>query len=123
MCCNLSAAEWDGLLPPEMKPVDLVEEEDKEAAESRVEDSAAPSASSVGNPAVGPVTRSQQVTKRHDVGLKSHKVIYEGSFDCDEEVSHNRRLADITNTLRWEARVNGFSYFGADELRQCNENL
>ena len=127
MCCEISVADFDSLVSARtMCEVDL---EDEEETEGMVEsaavggDHATGLARRGGNP--GPVTRShRQAGKRCDAGLDSSGLVC-GSLDCDEEAEHNRRLADITNIFRWEAKALGYTYFGPDELRQLhsgNEN-
>ena len=46
-----------------------------------------------------------------------------GTFDLDEEEAHDRRLRDITNLLRWDAKCKGFTYLGEEELDKHNGNV
>ena len=46
-----------------------------------------------------------------------------GTFDLDEEEAHDRRLRDITNLLRWDAKCKGFTYLCEEELDKHNDNV
>jgi hypothetical protein len=122
MCCDLSASNFDSLVPASgVCVVDLEDEEETEGmAESAAVGSDLPTSLALSGGKSGPITRSQRTSgKKCDVGVNSGGLVY-GSLDCDEEAAHNERLADITNILRWEAKALGFTYFGLEELRQIN---
>ena len=50
------------------------------------------------------------------MSAKNNPAVQFGTFDLDEEEAHERRLGDITNLLRWEAKCKGVAYLGVEEM-------
>lgn len=119
MCSDVSTEDWDSLLSPlVMEAVDIPDEDDEVAPTdgSHVTASTIPVGTArASSSSSAPSTRSQS-RKKCDSG---HNLAFDDS--CDDEAAHNHRLADITNYQRWEAKVQGHTYFGKEELRKCNE--
>jgi len=122
MCCKLSQNECTTLTARKVVLVDLTSDETDEDRELPAH--------------VGVRTRSMKAqqdnqraakkteTKKDDNDKENdappeEEVVY-GIIGCDEEEEHERRLVDLTNALRWEARCLGRSYLGVEELQQLS---
>ena len=112
MCCgDLSPDDWKGLmLADTVIPIDFIvsNEDDIVSNEDDI----------VSNPEVasrGLTTRSQTI------GGGGHKEnVACGTFGCEQEEAHERRLADFADMQRWEAKCEGFQYLGFEEMQQHN---
>ena len=105
MCCgDLSPDDWKGLmLADTVIPIDFIVSNEDDI---------------VSNPEVasrGLTTRSQTI------GGGGHKEnVACGTFGCEQEEAHERRLADFADMQRWEAKCEGFQYLGFEEMQQHN---
>jgi hypothetical protein len=119
MCCGLGTDEW----------ADLLGQVDTTAVEIDDEDDPIPSASSgssVSNPLANRRTEIADIHTRSQNksggnNHKKHNVC--DTFGYEEEEVHQRRLADITNGRRWEAKCSGFKYLGVDEMKWHDSNM
>jgi hypothetical protein len=128
MCCEISSSEWDSLLSAGMGTVDL--DDDLTTLSEQTHDMELSGASSSclsnfksNNQAAGPTIRSKAARNRGDGHQKTTKgIVACGTIGCEEEEAHQRRLADITNVRRWEARCFGNRYLDFDELQKHNND-
>lgn len=115
MCCDLSHDELESLISADMTKVDLEEEDDAEYLTLENPDTSNPLAHQ-SDASVRPVTRSQT---KYDGDHRKRGISF-GTFGDEEEEAHERRLADIADVLRWEAKCQGYSYLGIEEMRRHN---
>jgi hypothetical protein len=110
MCCDLSSGEWTQLLGVDAHPIALEDINDTVPPPSNIDPSAYCSAT-----ARGPVTRSQKKG-----GGTHEKQVACGTFRCEEEEAHERRLAEYTDVMRWQAKLQGYKYLGFEEMLRHN---
>jgi hypothetical protein len=119
MCCSVKEEEWNVLKAEGTTiDVDLTDENDEdEMGEEKTREFG------------GPVTRSKR-------GLKTKTACKEKSagkmedgkenvMTCgtigseEEEEAHERRLAEMSDMLQWEAKCLGVQFLGSEELHRC----
>jgi hypothetical protein len=128
MCCDISSDEWNSLLQAGMGTVDLDDDLETLSEQTHGLDLSDASSSCIpnsqaNNQAAGPNTRSRAAGNRGDGHQKTTKVkVAYGTIGCEEEEAHERRLTDITNVRRWEARCLGIRYLDFDELQHHNND-
>lgn len=132
MCCNPSIDDWDTVLAGEVgsETVDLGEDDDEEM--EMIQE--APGKKMMQNIGTGPQTRSRSVSGKKSCGNISDQAnVYHATHTCgaiedndddeEEEEAHHRRLVDITNMRRWEAKCQGVNYLGVDEMKQRDKSM
>lgn len=115
ICCgDLSPDEWNSLIPADTVTAALNDDDDTVSLASN-------NLSSLNPQDYHPVALTRPFTRSQKKGGGDHKGhVACGTFGCEEEEAHERRLADAADALRWEAKCDGFKYLGFYEMQQHN---
>jgi hypothetical protein len=110
MCCDLGEDEWDQLGAGRSSHHESVLDEEEVSSTTGVDEEVGASATSTSL-----LTRSKS---RVTVPGAESQLSY--SLGPDVEEARERRLADISNMNRWQAKRTGVPFLGQDELHKCH---
>lgn len=122
MCCDVSAEEWNSLLAEaSIAVVDLREDEEEVSRSSTTPEGQNGDAIAL-NPSdsqSGRITRSMAANANASTRKRNVETLC-GTIGWEDEEEHERRLEEISNVMRWEAKCLGIRNLDAEELRHLN---